>query len=325
MSDLAHIHHVELLTPEPERSLAYFHDVLGMEIESRAGQSVFLRGWGEYQRYSLKLTESDRSGLAHLAWRANSAEALERQVAAIEASGLGIGWHDGDHGHGSAYRFHDPDGHVMEVLWESERYVAPDHLRPSLRNQPQRYTARGAAVKRLDHVNLLANDIPACRAFATDVLGYRHYEGIRLDNGEETGAWLSLTIAAHELIYVKDARGAGGRLHHLAFWVDTREECLRAADIFLDHGVHIEAAPSRHAVAAGFFLYSFEPGGNRIEVTTGGYFVYEPDAEPVIWTEAERAKGQAWGVKTVESFHYYGTPPTADDREYALAAGVAAP
>ena len=32
MTDLAHIHHAELLTPEPEQSLAYFHDVLGMEI-----------------------------------------------------------------------------------------------------------------------------------------------------------------------------------------------------------------------------------------------------------------------------------------------------
>jgi catechol 2,3-dioxygenase len=29
----------------------------------------------------------------------------------------------------------------------------------------------------------------------------------------------------------------------------------------------------------------------------------------VVWTEAERRKGQAWGVKTVESFHTYGTPP----------------
>ena len=197
----------------------------------------------------------------------------------------------------------------MEVLWESDRYAPPAHLSPSLRNQPQRYTARGAAVKRLDHVNLLARDVAACRRFATDVLGYRHYEGIVLDDGRETGAWMSLTIAAHELIYVHDAREAGERLHHLAFWVDTREECLRAADIFLDSGVHIEAAPSRHAVAAGFFLYSFEPGGNRIEVTTGGYFVYEPDPEPLLWTEAERARGQAWGVRTVESFHYYGTPP----------------
>ena len=53
--------------------------------------------------------------------------------------------------------------------------------------------------------------------------------------------------------------------------------------------------------------------------------MYDPDAEPVLWTEAERARGQAWGVKTVESFHLYGTPPTPADRDYALAAGVFAP
>jgi catechol 2,3-dioxygenase len=196
----------------------------------------------------------------------------------------------------------------MELYYESERYDPPPHLRPSLKNQPQRYTARGCAVKRVDHVNLLAADIPAVREFAVEKLGYRLHERIVLDDGTETGAWMSLSIAAHELIYVADAYGARGRLHHVAFWVDTREEVLRAADIFLENGVHIEAAPSKHAVAQGFFLYGYEPGGNRVEVTTGGYFVYDPDFEPIVWSEAERAKGQAWGVKTVESFHTYGTP-----------------
>jgi len=107
----------------------------------------------------------------------------------------------------------------------------------------------------------------------------------------------------------RDAYGLNGRLHHAAFWVDTREECLRAADIWLDAGIEIEAAPSKHAIAQGFFLYGIEPGGNRIEVTTGGRFVYDPDEPVVVWTEEERTKGQAWGVKTVESFHTYGTPP----------------
>jgi catechol 2,3-dioxygenase len=324
LHDLAHLHHVELLTPRPQESLRFFVDVLGMEVEHRAGGSVFLRGWGDYQRYSLKLTESPRSGLGHVALRAESPEALARRVAAIEATGLGVGWHAGDHGHGEAYTFTDPDGHVMEVLFDADRYVAPEHLRPALRNVPQRNPGRGAAVRRFDHLNVLARDVAACRSFATGVLGFRHYEGIVLDDGTETGAWLSLSIAAHELIYVRDARAAAGRLHHLAFWVDTREECLRAADLFLDHGIHIEAAPSKHAVAGGFFLYGFEPGGNRIEVTTGGHLLYDPEHEPVLWTEAERAKGQAWGVRTVESFHYYGTPPATDaDRAYARAAGVA--
>jgi catechol 2,3-dioxygenase len=308
VSDLAHIGHVELLTPRPDDSLRFFEQVLGMEVEATQGHSVFLRGWGDYQRYCLKLTESDQAGLGHMALRAWSREALERRVAAIEAAGLGQEWIDGDLGHGPAYRFTDPDGHVMELYFETEKYDPPGHLRPSLKNQPQRYLGRGAAVKRLDHVNVLARDVLANRTFAQEVLGYRLYERIELDDGSEAGAWMSLSIAAHELIYVADAHGLEGRLHHLAFWVDTREEVLRAADLFLDNGIHIEAAPSKHAIAQGFFLYGIEPGGNRVEVTTGGYFVYDPDPEPTVWNEAERARGQAWGVKTVESFHTYGTP-----------------
>ena len=309
IQDVAAIGHAELLTPKAEESLRFFVDVLGMEVEATEGQSVFLRGWGDYARYSLKLTESDTSGLDHMALRAWSPEALERRVAAVEATGLGEGWIDGDLGHGPAYRFRDPDGHLMELYFETEKYDPPEHLKPSLKNQPQRYVGRGAAVKRLDHINLMAADVRPTREFCEDVLGYRLYERIELDDGTEAGAWMSLSIAAHELIYVADAHGARGRLHHLAFWVDTREECLRAADLFLDNGVEIEAAPSKHGIAQGFFLYGFEPGGNRIEVTTGGYLVYDPDPEPTVWTEEERKKGQAWGVKTVESFHTYGTPP----------------
>ena len=64
LSEIAHLGPVELLTPEPDESLRFFVEVLGMEVEGREGQSVYLRGWGDYQRYSLKLTESDTSGMA---------------------------------------------------------------------------------------------------------------------------------------------------------------------------------------------------------------------------------------------------------------------
>ena len=280
------------------------------------GSRCTLRGWGDYLRYSLKLTESPHAGLGHVALRAWSPEALERRVAAVEATGLGTGWIDGDVGHGPAYRFTDPDGHVFELFYEAERYDAPPHLAPSLA-QP------AAALRRARRGGEAARPRQPARrgrrgrraTFCQDVLGYRLYERIELDDGTETGAWMSLTIAAHELIYVADAYGARGRLHHLAFWVDTREECLRAADLFVDAGVPIEAAPSKHGVAQGFFLYGIEPGGNRIEVTTGGYFVYDPDREPVTWSAAERARGQFWGVKTVESFHTYGTPDVANEKE----------
>jgi len=282
-----------------------------MEIEHREGQSVFLRGWGEYQPYGLKLTEAKLPGLGHIAIRAWSPEALQRRVQGIEAVGLGDGWSDGDHGHGAAYQFRDPDGHRFELFYEQDRYVPPEHLRPRLRNVPQRHVDRGAAVKRIDHINVLAADVAANRRFASEQLGFRLYEQVILDSGEESGAWMSLTIAAHELIYVADHAGKSAppaRLHHFAWFVDTREELLRAADLFLDADVPIEMAPSKHAVAQGMFLYVYEPGGNRVEVTTGTHFIYDPAYEPVAWTEGERARGQAWGVKTIETFHTYGTP-----------------
>jgi catechol 2,3-dioxygenase len=313
LSELAHLGPVELLTPAGEESLRFFVDVMGMEVDAQDGRSTYLRGWGDYQRWSLKLTESATSGIGVLGLRAWSPEALERRVAAIAATGLGEGWVAGDLGRGRSYRFRDPDGHAFELYFECERYEPPEQLRPALKNVPQRYTGRGAAIKRLDHVNFLAADVRASRMFCVESLGYRLYERIELDDGSETGAWMSASIAAHELIYTHDAIGARGRLHHLAFWVDTREECLRAADIWLDAGIEIEAAPSKHTIAQGFFLYGIEPGGNRVEVTTGGRFVYAPDEPTVVWTEAERAKGQAWGVHTVESFHTYGTPPVGRD------------
>ena len=37
--------------------------------------------------------------------------------------------------------------------------------------------------------------------------------------------------------------------------------------------------------------------------------IVRADAEPIVWTEEERKKGQAWGLKTIESFHTHGTPP----------------
>ena len=139
-----------------------------MEEEARDGQSVFLRGWGDYLRYSLKLTESPRAGLGHVALRAWSPEALDRRVAALEGTGLGEGWIDGDVGHGPAYRFTDPDGHVFELFYEAERYEAPDHL--GRRGEPAAAIRRARrAVKRLDHVNVLAADVRASRTFAQDV------------------------------------------------------------------------------------------------------------------------------------------------------------
>ena len=307
--DIAHLAHVELLTPKPDESLRFFLDVMGMQESARTGDSVYLRGWDDYEHHTLKLTASKKPGIAHFAFRATSPAALQRRAQALQATGLGVGWTDGDVGHGPAYLCTDPDGHNIEIYYETEWFKPTAALKPALKNQAARYSANGIGVRRLDHLNLLANDIKATRVFLEGSVGLRTTEMIMLDSGREEGIWLTATNKSYDIAYTRDHTGARGRFHHLTYAVDSRELVLRAADICLEHGVHIETGPHKHAIQQTFFLYLFEPGGNRVEVcNAGARLILAPDWKPIVWTEAERAKGQAWGLKTISTFHTYGTP-----------------
>jgi len=297
MANVAHVGHAELLTPELSASQRFFVAVLGMTVVAEATNAVYLRGYGQYQRTDLKLSAATVPGLGHLGLRTPTGPALDRTAAELEARGRGRGWVDGDVGHGRAFRFEDRTGHVLELYWEVERQT---------RRDPR--GGAGVGVKRLDHASLFSSDVRADRELAQRVLGYRLLDRVLDERGVEAGAWLTTSIAPLELVYVADLGGAPPRLHHLAFWVDTREEVLRAADVFTDHGVTIEVPPAQHGIGSSFFLYAYEPGGNRIEVTTGADFVYDPDPETRTWTAAGRARGVGWGTRFPDSWRTYGTP-----------------
>ena len=89
--DLAHLAHLELFSPKPEESLRFFVDVMGMTESGRQGESVYLRGWDDYEHHTLKLTAAKTAGMGHFAFRASSPEALARRVAIIEKGGTGKG------------------------------------------------------------------------------------------------------------------------------------------------------------------------------------------------------------------------------------------
>ncbi len=308
--EVAHLSHVELLTPSLEDSVAFFVDYLGMTVASEQNDRVFVRAFDDYEHHTLTLISRTTSGIGRTNLRASSPEALERRVKTLEAAGCDVGWQDGEPGYGPTFVFRDPDGHELGIYWESERYDAPDNLRPSLKNQAQAYPGRGVCVRRLDHVNYLGKDVESNRDFFRDQLGALVTEQIVLDDGSIAGSWMTFTNKGYDAVYTRDRTGSTGRLHHIAFAADTRGDILRAADIALEQGVFIETGPHKHAIQQTFFLYVYEPGGNRIELcNAGARLILAPDWEPVNWSETERAKGQAWGLKTIESFHSHGTPP----------------
>jgi catechol 2,3-dioxygenase len=321
MWDIAHLAHVELLTPKLDESTRFFTEIMGMSISDAQGDSVYLRAYDDYEHHTLKLTAHKHAGIGHYAWRLRSADLLEEKAENIEKTGLGIGFTEGDLGHGKTYQFKMPSGHLTEIYFDSEKFQPKESEQSALKNTASKFPARGINVRRLDHLNLLAPDVAAFRDFQLNILGGRLSETIIFSEetpmGDETevkGAWFSVNSKSYDLAVTGDhIAGMSGRFHHMTYAVNSREEVLIAADIALENGIFIETGPHKHAIQQTFFLYLYEPGGNRIEVANPtARLILDPDYKTIVWNKEERKKGQAWGLQTVESFHTRGTPMPED-------------
>lgn len=314
--DIAHLGHAEILTPKLDESVAFFENIMGLHESGRTENSVFLRGWGDYELHTLQLTRAKTSGIGHFAFRTRSAEVLDNMAEFLQANGVDGQWLEPGFGQGRTFRFASPDGHNLELYYDTEKFVPRNDQVPGFKNMPQRYSPHGIAPKRLDHINLLAQDVKACRIFFHEMLGLRITEQIVLDSGVEAGAWLTATLKSYDVAITRDHSNARGRFHHLTYAMDSREDVLRAADVLVESGTFIETGPHKHNIGQTFFLYFYEPGGNRFELCAGGYLIFDPDWQPVVWNEQERKKGQAWGLQTVSTFHTYGTPPVDEPESH---------
>jgi catechol 2,3-dioxygenase len=286
---LAHLAHVELITPKLDESVAFCKDVVGLDEVARDDHSVYLRCWGDYYHHSLILTQGAQPALGHAAWRTYGPEELEQAVASIEASGTQGAWIERSVGHGRAYRFAGFGGHPLEVFWEVERYQAPPDQRSTYPDRPQRRIARGIAPRQLDHITVAANDVRGTAAWNRDVLGFRimAYIPFEPDPSKAVFAVTTTNETSHDFGIAGDFSGLPGRLHHLAFWVEESEDLLRAADLLIEAGTPIEFGPGRHGIGEQMYLYFREPGGLRIELNSLGYRNYVPDWEPIDWQGAQ--------------------------------------
>lgn len=293
---LSHLAHVEIYSPKMDETVKFFRDVIGLNETERTGSSVYLRGWGDYYHHSLKITEGPSNGLGHIGWRADSPEALEECVRYLESTGAGVGWIEGDQGHGRAYCYKAPDGHLHEVFWEVDYYEAPPELKSKWKNRPSKNTSKGISPRRIDHVTIQCVDPKKDREFYQS-LGFKYHEGIHKSphSDIEMGAWLSVTNLSHDMALVRDPFGHHGVLNHVCYAVESREEVLLAADHIIESGYELEmGGPTRHALAEGFFFYVVEPGGNRFELYAGAHLIFPPDFGPVIWYLSENPN-DAWG------------------------------
>jgi catechol 2,3-dioxygenase len=320
---LSQLAHVELTTPKFEESLKFWTDVVGLETTAQVGNSAYLRAWGDRFHHTLQLTEGAETGLTHIGWRAASQQALEEAVARLEAAGVGEGWHEQSTGHGRAFRYRSPGGHLHELFWEVERFVPPPGMESPFPNRPQRYVPRGAAVRCIDHVTVTSGNPDRDAKWYRDTLGHRYMEYTTIPDRPDFPVFCMTSTCerGHDLGLVWDPTGDRGRINHFAYFVDSREELLRAADVFLNQDVAIEFGPGKHGMGEQDYLYLREPSGMRLEINAGGYRNYEPDWETVRYEPQQGSnvfyKNGALPPSMFESFP--DVPISEDDAKKAQA------
>ena len=130
---LSGLAHLVIRVRDVERSVAFYTDVLGLEMQEQFPGMAFLNAPGSAASHELGLMaigagapapDPQRVGLYHFAWQVDTLQQLEEFHAhLVERQANIVGY--GDHGASFGIYFTDPDGNEIEVFYELPRDRRP--------------------------------------------------------------------------------------------------------------------------------------------------------------------------------------------------------
>ena len=135
------IGHVHLRVANLDRAIAFYRDVIGLEVQQLYGnQAAFLSAGGYHHHIGLNTWESaggtpppkGHTGLYHTAFVYPNRAALGAAIKRVDAAGIQLSG-AADHGVSQAVYLDDPDGNVVELYWDKPEEVWPRNPAGELR------------------------------------------------------------------------------------------------------------------------------------------------------------------------------------------------
>ncbi|MQY21577.1 VOC family protein [Nocardia macrotermitis] len=297
---IAHAAGINLGTPDLERSLKFYRDLLGMEVTAQSDGVAYLRGYQELTHHSLVLTQQAQAQVNTYSFRVRRPEDVELFHKQLTESDVEVLELPAGHetGRGTAIRFLIPGGeHPVELYYDIDKPLAPEELRSKLPTNSSR--RRGWGVRRLDHLNVQTgpSTVNQAEGWLREALGFKRREYIMVPQAPQTvmASWLSVTHQSHDIAIGISPDETNGRFHHVAFNIENYSDVLRIADELKDIDIEFGAGPGKHGIGQAMYLYIHDPGsGHRVELYSGGYQIMDPDFPEIEWTPLEAEYGQTW-------------------------------
>ena len=287
--------HAVLTAKDLGASRAFYVEALGFVVSDEDRDTLYLRGVEEACHHSLVIKRGSEPVCERVGFRVYTESDLEAAHAYFLKAGLPTAWVKAP--------CQGQTLHVSDVVGTPIEICAAMDTRPRMVVAFEHH--RSGTPHRLDHFQILSPHVQkACDFYAG--LGFRLSEYVAADGTDElVFAFLQRKGNPHDIVF---ARGAGPRLHHVAFTVPDVSHVIHACDYAgrVGFGGSVEHGPGRHGPGHAMFVYFRDPDGHRIEFFTTHYQTMDLENEPVRW-ELSYLKNRPWGLPPRERWYSEAT------------------
>lgn len=280
--------HATLTTPDLERAVSYYTDILGLGVIEKDRKRAVLGTRTGFE--AIELVQSDRMSLARLSFQVSPGSDLKDVARDLEGHGVKVERRNGvTPGITEAVSFADPKGTMIDVF-SDYAFPADDGKQSTI------------TLLKLGHVAYRVLDVQGVVKFYTDVLGFRVS-----DWRQNNFAFLRCGVDHHTVNFVADEQQ---RLHHIAFEVRDWSEIHKACDFLGKHGLPLVWGPGRHNIGHNIAIYHMNPDRVRVEFYTEmdqlkdeelGYF------DPRPWHGDRPQRPKVWPPETLRNYWGFGS------------------
>jgi catechol 2,3-dioxygenase-like lactoylglutathione lyase family enzyme len=282
------ISHATYETPDIERQIEYYTNILGLSLIARERDAVYLASTIEH--HSVILRQGSHPRCTHIGFQLgmdDDLDAFEKQTA---AHGIRVTRKkDPEPTIDDMVSFEDLKGTVMEVFKQPE----PLH---------QPFRSQGVVPHKLGHIAFHVADVKAITRFYCDVLGFRVSDWM--------GDYFSFLRCGKDHHTINLVETGTNKHFHTAFELRDWGHMQTALDWLSKNGYRTLWGPGRHGIGHNLFSYHRSPNGMITELFAEldqvneefGYF------EPRPWHRDNPQRPKTW-PKTPEAANLWGPMP----------------
>jgi catechol 2,3-dioxygenase-like lactoylglutathione lyase family enzyme len=275
--------HVTLTTPDMQRQIEYYTDVIGLSLVDRSAERAVLAT--RVGQEAVVLEKGEPGVLSRVAFQIAPDSDLDELAAALQKEGVRSERRSGiTPGVARAIIFEDPKGTLVEV-YSDYVFPPPDNLQT------------GIMPVKLGHVASRVQDVQKVTEFYQKILGFRVS-----DWRGDFFVFMRCSTDHHTVNFVRDDVP---QLHHIAFEVKDWPEIHRSCDFLAKNGIHLVYGPLRHIIGHNIAAYHRNSDNVRVEIfcemdqmkdESLGYF------EPRPWHQDRPQKPKMWGPETLRNY-----------------------